>query len=155
MKLSAGFPKQHRAWQTPEVHKVFAQQMNELNEVQIRNNLFFLLLSALTTSTQNTGSMRKEPGIWNGVPLNIIFGRQESQGGLSCNGARVRGITFVIHLAAEFQDSLVSKCRCASAMPLPFSTVILSLSPIPISPHGCLWKSQGETILENALIKWW
>lgn len=85
-------------------------------KVQIRNNMFFLLSSTLTNSTQtNTGSMRKEPGIWNGIPLNNIFGRQESQGWLSCSGASVPAVTFVIHLAVVFQDSLVSKCRCATA----------------------------------------
>ena len=36
VKLSAGFPKQHRAWQKPEVHKVFAEQMNELNEQTLK-----------------------------------------------------------------------------------------------------------------------
>lgn len=35
-EVIARFPKQHRAWQKPEVHKVFAEQMNELNEQTLK-----------------------------------------------------------------------------------------------------------------------
>lgn len=110
-------------------------------KVQIRNNL-----------NSKHGSVRKEPGIWNGVPFKHYIREARESGLITLQWCKAS-------VASHSGDPLSCGISRFSGfkMPLcfsnaaPFSTVILSLSPIPISPHGCLWKSQGETIWKMPL----